>query len=146
MKLKKNLFIFFVFFIFGCSRYSIENFIGTPKAHLENDSVENFILVKSKLDQVTVYNKLKTYLYKNQADIYSQDKISYIYVRNLVKIYKNCSNTSDMYIQILRDEKDKTTLVKFNSLNRELAEFFADKFEDILSFDNNITNSKKSNK
>lgn len=145
MKFKNFLFFFiiFVFLFISCSRYSIENFIGNPKSHLEKDSKENFTLAKSKLDQATVYMKLKTYLYKNQADIYSQNKISYMYVRNLVKIYKNCSNTSDMYIQVSRDEKAEITLVKFTSLNRELAEFFADKFEDILNFDNN---SKKSNK
>jgi len=117
----------------GCNTYFVQDFIGNPTKHLDNHNKNFIVLVEYKPDYV--YNKLKTYFYANQADIYKTyktQKDAKIYVRNLAKVFKNLNMTTDLYFNISQDEKTNGAVIKIVSLNYELAEYFYDTVKDIL--------------
>jgi len=69
-----KLCIFFIIIvqIIGCNTYVIQDIIGNPTKHLDNNKKKFVISLDYKPEYV--YNKLKAYFYKNQADIYKTKK------------------------------------------------------------------------
>ena len=132
--MKYFIFIFILMmFVYSCSSISFENFLGIPKETLKKLSMvkDNFkIIDNDNISSSDILVKIKDFLYKNEADIYFISDTE-IYVRNLTKIYKNVSNTTELYIKI--EKKDKGSIIKFTSFNIELAEYFVDNFSKILT-------------
>lgn len=127
----KNILIFLALITFaGCNTYVVQDIIGKPTKHLDNYNKSFVVLVEYK--QEFAYNKLRSYFYANQADVYKTIKNSKIYVRNLSKIFKNVNLTTDLCINVSIDEKTKMTAIKIVSLNYELAEYFYDTVKDTL--------------
>ncbi|MFC1484840.1 hypothetical protein ACFL5N_00110 [bacterium] len=132
------LFILFVICFCGCIRYTAENVIGAPRAHL--DSYDNFYVILVEHEPEYIYNKFTLFFKDKEADVYRTKKNDKIYVRNLKKIFVHALDSTCLGIYISKIS-DTQTQIKFVSKNHELAEFFKDMSIDLILEKNSVQNN-----
>ncbi|MCP4482713.1 MAG: hypothetical protein GY817_08200 [bacterium] len=139
MKIYKLSIISLILFT-GCNSYVIQNFIGTPTTHL--DTYNKYYQTKTKIFDPDYLKKVRSYLYKNEADIYKQTETS-LYVRNLQNIFQHALRTTSVKL----DFSQKNGTINIISKNLELAEYLKDTLVQNITEQSiiNIENENKDN-